>query len=68
MQDEDAPEIKRKMHQKELAAQKQAEGLARFGEGADKEKDERKAVFRKFESYKTDAKLPKEVKNLRVSV
>ncbi|RUS30293.1 hypothetical protein BC938DRAFT_479592 [Jimgerdemannia flammicorona] len=64
-QDEDSTEHKRKMHQKELAAQKQAEGLARFGDGADKEKDEKKAVFRKFESYKSDAKLPKEVKNLR---
>lgn len=67
-QDEESREQKRKAHQKQLAAQKLADGLKRFAENAENNVGEQKAVFRRFESYKSDAKLPKEVKNLQVSV
>jgi len=67
-QDEESREQKRKAHQKELAAQKLAEGLKRFSENADTNVGEQKAVFRRFESYKSDAKLPKESKDLRIVV
>lgn len=65
LQDEDS-EQRRKDHQAELARQKQAEGLARFGDGVDHQTSQREAVFRKFESYKRDTALPKEVKELKV--
>ncbi|CAG8585817.1 6383_t:CDS:10 [Funneliformis mosseae] len=65
--DEDS-EQKRKDHQAELAKQKQAEGLARFGDGIDHQTSQREAVFRKFESYKRDTALPKEVKDLKIVV
>jgi len=58
LQDEDSEQI-RKEHQAELARQKQAEGLARFGDGVDHQTSQRKAIFRKFESYKRDTSLPK---------
>ncbi|CAB4485087.1 unnamed protein product [Rhizophagus irregularis] len=65
--DEDS-EQKRKEHQAELAKQKQAEGLARFGYGVDHQTSQREATFRKFESYKRDTALPKEVKELKIVV
>jgi nucleosome binding factor SPN SPT16 subunit len=67
-QDEESREQKRKAHQKELAAQKLAEGLKRFSESAENSVGEQKAVFRRFESYKSDAKLPNQAKDLRVCV
>ena len=67
MQGEETPEQRRKRHQKELAIQKQAEGIARFADGVDQQSSQRQAVFRKFESYKRDTALPKEVKDLKAS-
>ncbi|CAG8751071.1 4903_t:CDS:2, partial [Acaulospora morrowiae] len=66
--DEESIEQRRKRHQEELAAQKQAEGLARFGDGVDHQTNQREEVFRKFESYKRDTALPKEVKDLKIIV
>ncbi|CAG8451663.1 423_t:CDS:10 [Paraglomus brasilianum] len=60
-QGEETPEQRRKRHQKELAIQKQAEGIARFADGVDQQSSQRQAVFRKFESYKRDTALPKEI-------
>ncbi|EPQ27210.1 uncharacterized protein PFL1_05133 [Pseudozyma flocculosa PF-1] len=59
---------KMKLHQKELARQKQEEGLARFagedGEGnASNEK-----VFKKFESYRRENQLPAKVADLKIMV
>lgn len=65
-QDEDSREQKRKEHQKQLHAQKQAEGLAKYSGAAGNGQDENKPVFKKFESYRSEAKLPHEVKNLQV--
>ncbi|KAG2172843.1 hypothetical protein INT43_000193, partial [Umbelopsis isabellina] len=66
--DEESREQKRKAHQKELAAQKLADGLKRFSENAENNAGDQKPVFRRFESYKSDAKLPKETKDLRIVV
>ncbi|KAN0062886.1 FACT complex subunit spt16 [Thecaphora frezii] len=59
---------KLKIHQKELARQKQEEGLARFagedGEGnASNEK-----VFKKFESYKRENQLPAKVADMKIMI
>ncbi|CAG8606166.1 18012_t:CDS:10, partial [Racocetra fulgida] len=56
---------RRKKHQEELAARKQADGLARFSEKSNEKASQHKAVFRSFESYKRDTALPKEVKDLK---
>lgn len=66
-QDEESKEQKRKDHQKDLFAQKQADGLKRFSEETQNDKGDNKAVFRKFESYRSEAKLPREVRDLKVS-
>ncbi|KAI9304410.1 FACT complex subunit-domain-containing protein [Cunninghamella echinulata] len=67
-QDEETKEQRRKEHQKQLFAQKHADGLARFSEDQQAGDDDRKPVFRKFESYRSEAKLPREVKDLRIIV
>lgn len=65
-QEEESREQKRKEHQKQLFAQKLAEGLAKFSGGAENGHDENKPVFKKFESYRSEAKLPREVRDLKV--
>lgn len=67
-QEEASKEQSRKEHQKVLADQKHAEGLKRYGDAGSLKKDDQKSVFRKFESYKRDTALPKEVNNLRIVV
>ncbi|KAG0040989.1 FACT complex subunit spt16 [Podila clonocystis] len=67
-QEEASKEQSRKEHQKILADQKHAEGLKRYGDGGSLKKDDQKSVFRKFESYKRDTALPKDVNNLRIVV
>ncbi|KAI9495094.1 FACT complex subunit-domain-containing protein [Zychaea mexicana] len=57
-QDEESREQKRKEHQKELFAKKLAEGLAKFGDGSNNGEDDNKPVFKKFESYRSESKLP----------
>ncbi|KAI8393680.1 FACT complex subunit-domain-containing protein [Radiomyces spectabilis] len=67
-QEEESREQKRKEHQKQLFAQKLAEGLAKFSEGGENGQNESKAVFRKFESYRTEAKLPREIRDQKIIV
>ncbi|KAG0299854.1 FACT complex subunit spt16, partial [Dissophora globulifera] len=67
-QDEASKDQARKEHQKMLADQKQSEGLERYGEVGSLKKDNQKSVFRKFESYKRESALPKEVSSLRIVV
>lgn len=57
-----------KAHQRELALQKQEDGLSRFAE-QDKEgsKDDGKS-FKKFESYKKDHMMPIKTKDLRIFI
>ncbi|CAG8822732.1 30242_t:CDS:2, partial [Racocetra persica] len=66
--DDESQDQRRKKHQEELAARKQADGLARFSEKSNEKASQHKAVFRAFESYKRDTALPKEVKDLKIIV
>jgi nucleosome binding factor SPN SPT16 subunit len=67
-QEEESREQKRKEHQKQLFAQKLAEGLAKFSESSGQGNGEEKPVFRKFESYRSEAKLPREVRGLKIVI
>ncbi|KAG0343552.1 FACT complex subunit spt16 [Podila humilis] len=67
-QEEASKEQARKEHQKMLADQKHAEGMKKYGDAGSLKKDDQKSVFRKFESYKRDTALPKEVSSLRIVV
>ncbi|KAI9473599.1 MAG: FACT complex subunit-domain-containing protein [Benjaminiella poitrasii] len=67
-QDEESREQKRREHQKQLFAQKLAEGLAKFSESSGTGDGEEKPIFRKFESYRSDAKLPHEVRDLKIVI
>ncbi|KAF8929066.1 putative SPT16-general chromatin factor [Dissophora ornata] len=67
-QDEASKDQARKEHQKMLAEQKHSEGLERYGDAGSLKKDNQKSVFRKFESYKRESALPKEVTSLRIVV
>ncbi|RIB06768.1 FACT complex subunit-domain-containing protein [Gigaspora rosea] len=66
--DDESQDQRRKKHQEQLAARKQADGLARFSEKSNEKTSQHKAVFRAFESYKRDTALPKEVKDLKIIV
>ncbi|OBZ84460.1 FACT complex subunit spt16 [Choanephora cucurbitarum] len=67
-QEEESREQRRKEHQKQLFAQKLAEGLAKFSESSGQDGGEKKPVFRKFESYRSEAKLPREVRSLKIVI
>ncbi|KAL3953135.1 hypothetical protein ACCO45_013078 [Purpureocillium lilacinum] len=65
--DEDA-ESKRREHQKELAAKKQKEGLARFAESTSGQNGGEVKKFKRFESYKRDDQFPLKIRNLEIVV
>lgn len=65
--DEDADK-KRREHQKELAAKKQKEGLARFAEATGGQNGGEVKKFKRFESYKRDNQFPLKIKNLEIVV
>jgi nucleosome binding factor SPN SPT16 subunit len=65
-QDKQSNEMKRRAHQKQLAEARQNEGLKKFSGKTDGVDKEEKAVFRKFEAYRKDANLPKQIADLRV--
>ncbi|KAI8890085.1 SPT16-domain-containing protein [Backusella circina FSU 941] len=67
-QDDEPREHKRREHQKELFTRKMEEGLARFTTGGEGGNNEQQAVFRKFESYRSEARLPREVRQLKIIV
>ncbi|KAJ1672702.1 FACT complex subunit spt16, partial [Spiromyces aspiralis] len=66
--EDESNEQKRRQHQKELAERVQAEGLRRFahGKGANGESEER--VVKKYESYKRETALPRDVVTNRIVV
>ncbi|KAJ1652761.1 FACT complex subunit spt16 [Dispira simplex] len=64
--DDETAEQKRREHQRELAAQKQAEGLARFPANGNHQQTKDEVQLRKFESYKREAHLPREVQRLQI--
>lgn len=53
-------------HQKELHQRLQAEGLARFSEGGGGLAGKEGKTWKRFQSYKGEIGLPREVENLRV--
>ncbi|KAI1204947.1 SPT16-domain-containing protein [Annulohypoxylon truncatum] len=65
--DEDQ-EKRRREHQKELAAKKQKEGMARFAESTGGPDGAEVKKFKKFESYKRENQMPLKVKNLEILV
>ena len=67
LQQVDAEELqKRKEHQKKLANERQEAGLAKYSGKGDRTESEKKAVFKKFESYRKEAQLPDYVGDLRI--
>ena len=65
---EDTDEVRRREHQKELHAQKQEEGLARFKDGVGDANGANGPQVKKFESYKRPSQLPSKVDELRIVV
>ncbi|ORY59508.1 FACT complex subunit spt-16 [Pseudomassariella vexata] len=65
---DDDQEKKRREHQKELAAKKQKEGLARFAESTSGQNGTEVKKFKKFESYKRENQFPPKVRNLEIIV
>ncbi|KAK2615761.1 hypothetical protein N8I77_002490 [Diaporthe amygdali] len=65
--DEEA-ENRRKEHQKELAAKKQKEGLARFAEATSDPNGGEAKKFKRFESYKRDNQFPPKVRDMGIVV
>ncbi|ORZ39360.1 FACT complex component Spt16 [Catenaria anguillulae PL171] len=57
---EESAVAKRRDHQRELARRKQDEGMERFAAGNGKSSNKDKATFKRFESYKNFAMMPKE--------
>ncbi|KAG5457858.1 MAG: FACT complex subunit-domain-containing protein, partial [Olpidium bornovanus] len=70
-EEDKSAELKRRAHQQELAARKQAAGLARFsqeGTGGEIGGDKNQRQFRRFEAYKRETALPNEVRDLQIVV
>lgn len=65
--DEDADK-RRREHQKELAAKKQKEGMARFAESTGGQNGVEVKKFKRFESYKRDNQFPPKVRDLGIVV
>lgn len=65
--DEEA-DAKRRQHQKELAAKKQKEGMARFAEATGAKNGAEVKKFKRFESYKRDNQFPLKIRNLEIVV
>lgn len=61
-------DAKRREHQKELAAKKQKEGMARFAESTSNQNGNEVKKFKRFESYKRDNQFPLKIKNLEIVV
>jgi nucleosome binding factor SPN SPT16 subunit len=65
---DDTDEVRRREHQKELHAQKQEEGLARYKEGDGDANGSNGPQVKKFESYKRPSQLPSKVDELKIVV
>ncbi|KAJ3359746.1 FACT complex subunit spt16 [Kappamyces sp. JEL0680] len=59
-------ENKRRLHQQELFDKRQADGLSRWSGGKDESAQHNTVVFKKFESYRKDVPLPRNVGSLKV--
>ncbi|MCJ1415358.1 FACT complex subunit spt16 [Xylographa parallela] len=67
-QADEGAEARRRLHQKELAQKKQAEGLERYSEAIGDQNGVAQKKFKRFESYKRDNQLPSRVKDLVIVV
>jgi nucleosome binding factor SPN SPT16 subunit len=65
---DEGAEARRREHQKELAAKKQEEGLARYAEATGNTNGVVAKKFKRFESYKRDNQFPSKVKDLAIVV
>jgi nucleosome binding factor SPN SPT16 subunit len=65
---DEGAEARRREHQKELAAKKQEEGLARFAEATGDQNGAAVKKFKRFESYKRDNQFPPRVRDLAIVV
>lgn len=61
-------ENRRKAHQAELFERLQKDGLKKYSGGKDAVAEKAAAVFKKFESYRKDTPLPKNVAQLKIIV
>lgn len=64
----EAADMKRREHQKELSSKKQKEGLARFSESTSGQSGNEVKKFKRFESYKRDDQFPLRIKNHEIVV
>lgn len=58
---------RRRLHQQQLAAQKQSEGLSRFSGGNGATQTQAKTIFKRVESYRKESQLPKQIRSLQVN-
>ncbi|CDK28120.1 unnamed protein product [Kuraishia capsulata CBS 1993] len=66
-QDEDQEQLKKEI-QKELHARRLKEGLARFSKEDATGDSEKKAVFKRYESYVRETQIPSNVRDLRIHI
>jgi len=66
--DEMSADQRRRLHQQQLAAQKQSEGLQRFSEGNGAQQTQAKTIFKRYESYRKETQLPKQIRSLQIVV
>ncbi|KAK3328379.1 transcription elongation complex subunit [Cercophora scortea] len=65
--DEDS-EKKRREHQKQLAARKQKEGMAKYAESTADENGVEIKKFKRFESYKRDNQFPPKIRDMGIVI
>ncbi|KAI3637175.1 hypothetical protein MIR68_004881 [Amoeboaphelidium protococcarum] len=58
----------RRKHQKQLLTQRVQEGMNRYGDVEGGNADAQRQVFRRYESYKKESQVPKEVRNCRIII
>ncbi|TPX50526.1 hypothetical protein SeMB42_g00678 [Synchytrium endobioticum] len=66
--DDQTDDVKKRDHQRVLSVKVQQAGLERFAEGDTGDKKAERATFRKYETYRNNAAMPPDVKNLQIVV
>ncbi|KAK0616070.1 FACT complex subunit-domain-containing protein [Bombardia bombarda] len=65
---EDDSDKRRREHQKQLAARKQKDGLAKYAESTTDQNGEEIKKFKRFESYKRDNQFPPKVRDMGIVI
>lgn len=65
---DEGAEARRREHQKELAAKKQAEGIKKYSEATGNSNGSSVKKFKRFESYKRDNQFPSKIRDLSIVV